>query len=72
MALSAEGLPDKTLLIVDDDAPFRQRLARAMEARGFLVTAAETAEEAFRSPAKRRPHSRSSTCASDNPATAST
>ncbi len=47
MALSAEGLPDKTLLIVDDDAPFRQRLARAMEARGFLVTAAETAEEAI-------------------------
>ena len=46
MALSAEGLPDKSLLIVDDDAPFRQRLARAMEARGFLVTAAETAEEA--------------------------
>jgi two-component system response regulator RegA len=47
VALSAEGLPDKTLLIVDDDAPFRQRLARAMEARGFLVTAAETAEEAI-------------------------
>ena len=46
MALSAEGLPDKSLLIVDDDAPFRQRLARAMEARGFIVTAAETAEEA--------------------------
>ncbi len=47
MALSAEGLPDKTLLLVDDDAPFRQRLARAMEARGFIVTAAETAEEAI-------------------------
>lgn len=47
MALSAEGLPDRTLLLVDDDAPFRQRLARAMESRGFLVTAAETAEEAI-------------------------
>jgi two-component system response regulator RegA len=47
VALSAEGLPDKTLLLVDDDAPFRQRLARAMEARGFIVTAAETAEEAI-------------------------
>lgn len=47
MALSAEGLPDKTLLLVDDDAPFRQRLARAMESRGFIVTAAETAEEAI-------------------------
>jgi len=47
MALSAEELPDRSLLIVDDDAPFRQRLARAMEARGFVVTAAETAEEAM-------------------------
>ena len=47
MALSAEGLPDKSLLLVDDDAPFRQRLARAMEARGFIVTAAETADEAM-------------------------
>ena len=32
---------DKTLLIVDDDNPFRQRLARAMEKKGFLVTQAE-------------------------------
>ena len=47
MALTADELPDKSLLIVDDDAPFRQRLARAMEARGFIVTAAETAEEAM-------------------------
>ncbi len=46
MALSAEGLPDKSLLIVDDDAPFRQRLARAMEARGFIVSTAETVDEA--------------------------
>jgi two-component system response regulator RegA len=33
---------DRTLLIVDDDKPFLGRLARAMEARGFLVTAVET------------------------------
>ena len=32
---------DKSLLIVDDDSPFRQRLARAMEKKGFLVTQAE-------------------------------
>ena len=32
---------DKTLLIVDDDNPFRQRLARAMEKKGFMVTQAE-------------------------------
>jgi two-component system response regulator RegA len=31
---------DKTLLIVDDDAPFRNRLERAMASRGFEVTAA--------------------------------
>jgi len=33
---------DRTLLIVDDDEPFRQRLARAMEQRDFVVTAAES------------------------------
>ena len=28
---------DKSLLIVDDDNPFRERLARAMEKKGFTV-----------------------------------
>ena len=32
---------DKSLLIVDDDNPFRQRLARAMEKKGFEVIQAE-------------------------------
>ena len=32
---------DKSLLIVDDDNPFRERLARAMEKKGFIVTQAE-------------------------------
>ena len=32
---------DKSLLIVDDDNPFRDRLARAMEKKGFTVTQAE-------------------------------
>ncbi len=32
----------KTLLLVDDDRPFLNRLARAMEARGFKVRTAET------------------------------
>lgn len=35
------GAGDRTLLIVDDDRPFRERLAKAMERRGFLVAAAE-------------------------------
>src|SRR5262249_60367090 len=33
---------ERTLLIVDDDTPFRQRLAQAMERRGYAVTTAET------------------------------
>ena len=32
---------DRTLLILEDDRPFRERLARAMEARGFTVSIAE-------------------------------
>jgi two-component system, response regulator RegA len=32
----------RELLIVDDDRPFLERLARAMEGRGFIVTTAET------------------------------
>ena len=32
---------DNSLLIVDDDNPFRERLARAMEKKGFLVSQAE-------------------------------
>jgi two-component system response regulator RegA len=39
-----EGLPDeeRRLLIVDDDQPLCQRLARAMERRGFLVATADS------------------------------
>ena len=33
---------ERTLLIVDDDKPFLQRLARAMETRGFTVRTAES------------------------------
>ena len=32
---------NKSLLIVDDDNPFRERLARAMEKKGFQVIQAE-------------------------------
>ena len=39
---SAETQP---LLIVDDDEPFRNRLARAMEKRGFVVTTAASVSE---------------------------
>lgn len=37
----------KTLLLVDDDKPFLNRLTRAMETRGFTVTAATGVHEAI-------------------------
>src|SRR5262245_42401772 len=36
---------ERTLLIVEDDKSFLQRLARAMEMRGFRVTTAESVAE---------------------------
>ena len=36
---------DKTLLIVDDDNPLRDRLGRAMEKKGFQVTQAESVQK---------------------------
>ena len=40
---------DKSLLIVDDDNPFRDRLARAMEKKGFAVTQAESVKKGIES-----------------------
>src|ERR1044071_8629063 len=43
MADFAAAMPsDRSLLIVEDDKSFLQRLARAMEGRGFTVTTAES------------------------------
>ena len=36
---------DKSLLIVDDDNPLRDRLAKAMEKKGFQVTQAESVDK---------------------------
>ncbi len=36
---------DKSLLIVDDDNPLRDRLARAMEKKGFSVIQAESVDK---------------------------
>jgi len=38
----------RSLLIADDDRPFRNRLARAMEMRGFTVATAETVADSLR------------------------
>ncbi|MDI3337491.1 ActR/PrrA/RegA family redox response regulator transcription factor [Defluviimonas aestuarii] len=50
----AELGSDRTLLLVDDDAPFVNRLARAMEKRGFLPETAESVAEG-RAKAEARP-----------------
>ena len=36
-----DNLKNKSLLLVDDDNPFRERLARAMEKKGFTVSQAD-------------------------------
>ena len=46
---------DKSLLIVDDDNPFRQRLARAMEKKGFIVTQAEGVKAGLESIKSKKP-----------------
>ena len=40
---------DKSLLIVDDDNPLRDRLARAMEKKGFSVVQAESVKQGINS-----------------------
>jgi two-component system response regulator RegA len=45
MTLSAPS-GDASLLLLDDDAPFRQRMARALEQRGFQVAQAGSVAEA--------------------------
>ena len=41
------ALPDKSLLLLDDDAPLRTRLGRALEVRGFEPVLAESVAEAI-------------------------
>ena len=40
---------DKSLLIVDDDSPLRDRLARAMEKKGFQVSQADSVKQGITS-----------------------
>jgi two-component system response regulator RegA len=39
------GFEDRSLLLADDDRPFLTRLTRAMESRGFQVTAVDSVAE---------------------------
>ena len=42
------GQLDMSLLLVDDDRPFLQRLARAMEARGYIVDTADNVADGLK------------------------
>ena len=46
---------NKSLLIVDDDNPFRERLARAMEKKGFEVIQAESVQKGIESVKNKKP-----------------
>ena len=46
---------NKSLLIVDDDNPFRDRLARAMEKKGFEVFQAEGVQKGIQSVKEKKP-----------------
>ena len=50
--LKISDFEDKSLLILDDDDPFRSRLARAMEKKGFITSEAKSIEEGLRIAAK--------------------
>ena len=43
---SLKNVEDRTCLVLDDDGPFLQRLARALTQRGFLVSATSKVSEA--------------------------
>jgi two-component system response regulator RegA len=42
---SLEGVEDRSCLVMDDDGPFVQRLARALAQRGFIVSAVTNVAE---------------------------
>ena len=58
-----EKIPaERSLLIVEDDKSFLQRLAKALEQRGFTVTTAESVAEGLLQVEKAAPAFAWSTC----------
>jgi len=49
LSTEVSALPDRTLLVLDDDAPLRTRLGRALEQRGFEPTLVGSVAEALSS-----------------------
>ena len=57
-AITLKKLSDfdnKSLLIVDDDNPFRERLARAMEKKGLEVIQADGVQKGIESVKQKKP-----------------
>jgi two-component system response regulator RegA len=52
---SIASLAEKTLLLLDDDGPLRNRLGRALESRGFQTTLVESVSEALTAVRSRPP-----------------
>ena len=52
---TADDLPIDDLLIIDDDEPFRVRLGRAMEKRGYRVVLAGSVKAAVAAAERERP-----------------
>jgi two-component system, response regulator RegA len=49
------GMADRSLLLVEDDKAFLERLARAMEARGFVVRTSDTVADGLAQIARSAP-----------------
>ncbi len=47
VSATISDLPDRSLLLLDDDAPLRTRLGRALESRGFLPELVGSVSEAL-------------------------
>jgi len=47
LTMEIASLPDRSLLVLDDDAPLRTRLGRALEQRGFEPTLVGSVHEAL-------------------------
>ena len=54
--LKISDFEDTSLLIVDDDDPFRDRLSRAMQKKGFQVKDAKTVDIAIKMIEERAPN----------------
>jgi two-component system response regulator RegA len=58
ISASIAALPEKTVLVLDDDAPLRTRLGRALEQRGFEVILVGSVAEAVAKVKEARPDAR--------------